>query len=114
MGPKISVRRHQYSLVGPEVLLPSGVSVKIKYIEIYPESIGIYLPSKNKNELVVLVGEALEKCLSGKTIGETMDENGYFIEQVVLNIDSDTINAFAKFELAQEGYIYLIRLIYLS
>lgn len=109
-----SSRRQQYFQKRTEITLPSGISIQIKYLEIYPEAIGISVLTHTQIELVAIVGKELEKFLGGKKVGEFIDEEGRFTEEVVLKMSNNFINAYAKFELVQEDYIFFIRLIYIA
>jgi len=114
MGSISSERRLQYFKRKTEILLPSGLCVKIKSIELYAESIGIVIPNRTQKELVVIVGEELEKVLSGQMIGKKINNEGRFSEQIFLKIDSLSFSSYAIFELAQEEYSYFIRPIYIT
>lgn len=111
-----SSRRQQYFQKRTEITLPSGISIQIKYLEIYPEAIGISVltQTQTQTELIAKVGNELEKFLGGKKIGKFIDEEGRFTEEVVLKMSNNLINAYAKFELVQEDYIFFIRLIYIA
>ncbi len=109
-----SSRRQQYFQKRTEITLPSGISIQIKYLGIYPEAIGISVLTQTQTELIAKVGNELEKFLGGKKIGKFIDEEGRFTEEVVLKMSNNLINAYAKFELVQEDYIFFIRLIYIA
>lgn len=114
MQPAHSTRRQQYFHSRPQIQIATGLNIYVHYLEVYPESIGLIIHEHTAEELVVLVAIELEKFLNNKTIGKSIDCENCFMELVTITIDKNTINAFAKFQLAQEGYIYLIRLIYIS
>ena len=111
---KNSTKRKQYFQKRTEIFLETGVKVHVKYIEVYPESIGVVIPNLNGNELLALIGGEIEQSLGGKIIGKTIDNEGRFTEQIIIIMNDVTLYAYAKFELVQEDYVFLIRLIYIA
>ena len=109
-----SARRKQYFQSKTEIFLPNGIRLKIKYVEVYPESIGLNITYLTKDKLVILVAQEIEKLFRGKIIGKKITNNGKFIEEISFKIGDKLINGIAQFELDREDYIYLIRLIYIA
>jgi hypothetical protein len=107
---KVDKKQEHFNGKSPAFVLPSGIAVKARFLEVMPEALGFPTTNFINEELVSTVAEQLVEHLILNGSKTLLDADNSFTQQFELSIQGNTLTTVGVFSLFEEGFYYCLRL----